>query len=44
MEVTKLREIQPDLTASNLDRYLPYKDKTILERMHIALTQVGLPE
>ncbi len=40
----KLLEIQPDITASNLDRYLPYKNETILERMRIALAQLGLTE
>ncbi len=43
-ELTKLLEEQPDLTASNLDQYMPYKSETVLKRMRTALTQVGLPE
>jgi len=44
VEVTKLLEEQPGLTASNLDRYLPYQNETVLDRMRTALTHVGLPE
>jgi TolB-like protein len=43
-EIAKLLEAWPDITVSKIGLWLPYKDRSLRDRMNAALIEAGLPE
>ncbi len=43
-EIAKLLEARPDITVSKIGLWLPYKDRSLRDRVNAALIEAGLSE